>query len=179
MPKGIILALLVSTLIYVLVALSAVLTVPPEQLGQSDAPLALVYETATGQPPVLITLISLFAVINGALIQIIMASRLIYGMSRQQWLPAWLGQVNKRTQTPIIATLLVGGLVLVLALWVPLVSLAKSTSFILLVVFSLVNLALLRIKQQTPEVEGIKTYPRWIPMLGLISSLALLGSEFL
>ena len=117
-----------------------------------------------------ISLISLFAVTNGALIQIVMAARVFYGMSREGWLHAAFGKVHWRTRTPLLSTVLVTLLVLVLALWLPIVTLAKATSFIILVVFAFINLALVRIKRRAPHPEGIRTYPMWVPAAGFLST---------
>ncbi len=173
-PLAILLALGITTLLYAAVSLAAVLTVAPEQLAASDAPLATVYEQATGSKPVVLSIISIFAVVNGALIQIIMSSRILYGMSRQGWLPALFGRVWSTTQTPVAATVAAAGTVLVLALWLPLVTLAKSTSFLVLIVFTLMNLSLLRIKLRDPHPEGIRLVPLWIPAGGIVASLGLL-----
>jgi amino acid transporter len=171
---AILLALGITTLLYAAICLTAVLTVTPEQLSASDAPLAMVYQHATGRKPVALGIIGILAVVNGALIQIIMGSRLLYGMSRQGWLPSILGSVWSKTQTPVAATIVTAGMVLVLALWLPLVTLAKSTSFLVLIVFSLVNLSLLRIKWRDPHPEGLRVVPQWIPAGGIITSLGLL-----
>lgn len=174
LPLAILLALVVTTLLYAAVCLAAVLTVTPAQLSASDAPLATVYRQATGSNPVVLSVISIFAVVNGALIQIIMGSRILYGMSRQGWLPAVFGRVWRKTQTPLAATAAMAGIVLALALWLPLVTLARATSFLVLIVFSLVNLSLLRIKRREPRPEGIRVFPAWIPAGGIIASLGLL-----
>jgi len=173
-PLAILLALAVTTLLYAAVCLVAVLTVTPAQLSASDAPLATVYWQATGNKPVALSVISIFAVVNGALIQIIMGSRILYGMSRQGWLPGVFGRVWRKTQTPLAATAATAGLVLVLALWLPLITLAKATSLLVLIVFSLVNLSLLRIKRRDPRPEGVRVFPAWIPAGGVVASLGLL-----
>jgi amino acid transporter len=173
-PLAILIALGVTTLLYAAVCLAAVLTVPPERLAAGDAPLAVVYQQATGEKPVVLSAIGIFAVVNGALIQIIMGSRVLYGMSRQGWLPPVLGHVWSRTRTPLVATAATSGLVLALALWLPLVTLAKFTSFLVLIVFSLVNLSLWRIKRREPRPEGVRVYPVWIPVAGIAASLGLL-----
>ena len=172
LPRAILLALAGATILYILVALVAVLALPPSELAETRAPLALIYERVTGQPPTLITLISLFAIINGALIQIVMGSRVLYGMSREGWIPNWLGRVHARTQTPHLATFLVAGVILVLALWFPLVALAKFTSFVILVVFALINFSLIRIKRRDPAPADIRTYPAWIPWAGFVLTTA-------
>jgi APA family basic amino acid/polyamine antiporter len=170
LPRAILLALGGSTVLYLLVALVAVLALPPVELAASSAPLADIYLRTTGKPPTVISLISMFAIVNGALIQIVMASRVLYGMSRERWLPAWLGRVHPRTRTPLWATVLVTLVILALALWLPLETLARATSLVILVVFALVNLALLRIKRRDPHPAGIGTYPAWVPLAGAVSS---------
>ncbi len=173
MPRAIIFALLIATIFYAFVAISAMLIMSPEQLSASEAPLADVFQIATGKSPVLITAISLGAVINGALIQIIMATRIFYGMSNRNWLPDILSYIHPKTKTPIVSTILVGLIIFALASWFPLIKLATYSSFLILIVFMLVNLALLRIKQRPVQVNT-RTYPIWIPVCGAIGSLLLL-----
>jgi len=170
LPRAIILAVIVSTLLYLLVALCAVLAMPPEQLSHSQAPMAQLYERATGRAPWLITLISLFAVINGALIQIIMASRMLYGISREGWLPPLVGRVHPRTRTPLVATAIITAGVLLLAAPLNIRVLADTTSFIILIVYILVNLSLLRIKRRAPTAAGVRPLPLWVPLIALIAS---------
>ena len=177
-PVGIIAALIISTLIYGLVVLVAVLSVTPTELAASDSPLALVYEQRTQQQPTLITSIGLVAVVNGALIQIVMASRVLYGMSNRGWLPELLGRVNAVTHTPIVATLIVTLSIIILALFVPLITLASITSLLLLVVFSLLNLSLLFIKKVQPARPGVKVVPHWIPIGGFLTCLGLILARF-
>jgi len=172
LPKAILLALGAATVLYMLVALVVVLALPPAELAETRAPLATIYERTTGQPPTVITLISLFAIINGALIQIVMGARVLYGMSREGWIPRWLGSVHARTRTPHLATIVVTTIILVLALWFPLVALAKFTSFIILVVFAFINLSLIRIKRRHPSPAGARIYPAWIAWAGFVSTTA-------
>lgn len=178
MPRAILLATVAATTLYILVALIAVLSLPAAELAASDAPLALLYTRATGRGPVAISVVSLFAVVNGALIQIIMAARVLYGMSRQGWIPAVFGRVHRSTRTPLLATLLVTASVLVLALAVPLVQLAKATSFVILIVFVLVHAALLNLKRRrmAPPPEA-PVCPAWVPVAGILVSLTLLAAQ--
>ena len=172
LPAAIIIALIMTTVLYIAVSLVAILAVPTETLAGSDAPLALVYRHATGNEPVLISIISLFAVINGALIQIIMASRVCYGMGCKRWLPLIFARVHAVTRTPVVATVSVSTAVLVMALYLPIETLAKSTSYFLLLVFCLVNLSLWRLKTRGEQPVGIVCVPRWIPVAGFTASLA-------
>jgi amino acid transporter len=177
LPRGILLALGVATLLYLLVALVAVLALPQPTLTQTAAPFAEIYRQATGEAPWLISLISLFAVVNGALVQIIMGARVLYGMAHRGWLPPWVGYVSPRTRTPLLATAVVCATILLLALVLPIVALAKLTSFVILSVFCLVNLALVRIKLRAPRVPGLRTYPAVLPVGGFLTTLALLGLQ--
>jgi amino acid transporter len=180
MPRAIFLTLLLTTVIYFLVAWVAVITVPPAELGASNAPLGLVYARTTGASHALLSAIAIVATLNTIIIQMIMASRVLYGMAKQGNLPAFLGYVNGRTRTPLNGTALAVVLVLVMALAFPLEGLAEWTSRITLVVFSLVNLALLRIKAAGKSAPpGVFIAPRWVPLLGLLLSLGLLFGDFL
>lgn len=171
LPLAILLALGVSTLLYFAVAVVAVSVVSPEQLAISEAPLAFIYQQVMNTDPILITAISLVAVINGALIQVIMASRVCYGMGRRNWLPGWLARVNPVTRTPVIATALVTLLMLLSALWFPIETLARATSFFILLVFTLVNVSLLQIKRRpAAEYQGFSVY-RWVPLAGALGSV--------
>lgn len=179
LPISIILVLILTTLLYILVSLVAVLSVPPAEISGQKAPLAYIYELNTGHKPVVITIIGMFAVVNGALIQIIMASRILYGMGRQGWLPAVISRVHPVTHTPHVATLLVTIVILVFALWLPLVTLAKITSFITLLIFSLINLALIRVKLVDANPDGVMVYPMWIPVAGVIANMGFIAYQFL
>ncbi len=177
LPLAILLALLISSLFYFLVSVVAVLNVNPSSLGKSEAPLAMVFEQATGNKAFVLSLIGVIAVINGALVQTVMASRVFYGMANRGLLWKRLAQVNQHTRTPVLATLLVISIILVLALWVPLEQLAASTSFLMLAVFSLVNASLIIIKRNEVRETGSNRYPMWVPVIGLFSSLVLALSQ--
>jgi len=170
LPRAVLLSLAIATLLYMAIAMVAVALMPPAELASSDAPLALVYQRATGTEPIFIGLIGLTAVINGALIQIVMASRVLYGMAEQGWIPQWLAAIHPRTRTPLRSTLLIGATILGLALWLPLVTLAKLTSLVTLIVFSLVNLSLWRIKLRDPRPLGVMIFPLWLPLAGFFFS---------
>ncbi len=178
LPKAIIIALVVSTILYLAVALVAVLALPINDLASSNAPLALIVENSVNASGIKSTLfisaISLIAVVNGALIQIIMASRVLYGMGNTGLAHHKFAEVHPRTRTPLFATGLTVLAVLVLALWLPLVTLAQITSFITLTIFSGVNLALIKLKLRTPIVPGVVHYPLWVPIVGATLSIIFL-----
>lgn len=177
LPRAIVLALVVSLALYLAVVITVTKAVPVAVLSESQAPMALVWERVTGRSPLLITGLSLLAVVNGALIQLIMASRVLYGMGRRGWLPAPLGVVNPRTRTPLRSTLLVVGAALLFALWLPLVTLAQLTSVLTLAVFAMIHLALWRVQRDQPPATGIVRYPRWMPVVGALSCCALIAVQ--
>jgi len=174
LPRAILLAIFGATALYVLVALVAVLSPHRDAIAGNRAPLAMLYSASTGSSATLISLISLLAVTNGALIQIIMAARVVYGMARRNWLPPALARVHPVTRTPLRATLLIGATVLALALWLPLVTLAQLTSLITLLIFALVNASVWIIKGRGPAAPGVRTYPRWLSAVGFSISVAFL-----
>ena len=179
LPRAIILALVISLTLYLAVVVVVAKTVPPATLREAQAPLAQVWVQVTGRSPLLITGLSLLAVVNGALIQMIMASRVLYGMGSRGWLPTTLGVVHPRTRTPLRSTLLVVSAVVLFALGLPLVTLAQLTSVLTLAVFSMIHLSLWRIKRDQPCLPEIVCYPRWVPAMGALSCLALMTVQLL
>jgi APA family basic amino acid/polyamine antiporter len=177
LPIAILLALFIASAIYAMLALSAVLTISPEQLGRSDAPLADIYRVATGSNPWFITIVSLFAVVNGALIQIIMGSRVSYGLAKQGLIPAFFGRIESCTQTPVVATVLVSAVIIVAALWLPIETLARTTTYLLLVLFCIVNLALVRIKRREEAPPHVFAVPIAVPIAGFASCFVFLAVQ--
>ncbi|MEM7280024.1 MAG: amino acid permease [Pseudomonadota bacterium] len=160
LPLAIYSALILAALLYVLIALVAILTLDLETLATSEAPLVDVV-AAAGNPNAsrLIAIFSLLSVTNSALAQIIMASRILYGMSRDGALPEWFASVSQRTNTPVRATLFTGVVVLLFALALPLVTLAEITSFIIILVFSLVNASYFRLQLNRESGRRIAITP--------------------
>ncbi len=174
-PIAIILALLISTILYVLIVMVSLQTLPLDALQQSSAPFSDIYKKLTGQDPIVISIIGMFAVINGALIQIIMGSRILYGMAIKGWLHKSLADVSRLTKTPINATLIAGAITLTFALLFDIVSLASFSSMLTLVIFTLINIALIRIKRSTIVPDGVIELPLWMPWCGVILNLLLIG----
>ncbi len=171
-PRAIFWTLAITTVLYMLVASVAVLAVPPQELAQADAPLGAVYEKVAGVPPHVISAIAIIAILNTVIIQVIMASRVCYGMAMQGILPSVLAQVHPRRQTPIVATALIVAISLLLALFFPLQHLAEAVSVIILIVSCLVNAALVCLKlKHVPPPDGAFVVPMWVPVLGVAVSL--------
>ncbi len=166
LPRAIVTALIVSTVLYVFIAVIAVLSMPTETLAGSRAPLALIVESR-GVSPQLIGLISLFAVINGALVQLIMASRVLYGLAGQGLTWRIFARINARTRTPLYATAVVAACILFFALGFSLDRLARLTSFIALGIFVVVNASLWRLKWRDIPQPSF-TVPVAIPIVGML-----------
>ena len=174
LPLGIAIALVVSTLLYAAVTVVAIVTLPLSDLANSDAPLALMLERNSNFPAELMALISILAIINGALIQIIMVSRVLYGMAGKKLAPQTLRSVHPVTHTPLKATLLTGIIVASFALWLPITILAKTTTSLILVVFALVNLSLLVLnyREKNAGVMG-----KLIPAIGAFLCISFLAFQ--
>jgi APA family basic amino acid/polyamine antiporter len=172
MPRAIKLSLFISTALYLLVSTVAVLSTPIEKLAGSDAPLAVVMET-NGFPPKVIAAISLLAIVNGALIQIVMASRVLYGLASQGLAWPVFARVNSRTQTPVAGTIVVSAAILLLAVFFSLGELSRFTSAVALAIFALVNAALIKLKFE-PPAEPHYTAPHFVPVVGLLLCAAML-----
>ena len=172
---GIFVTLGLTLVLYTFVVLAALATVSIDELSNSRAPLAIVFDRTTGLSPVGITLIAILATVNGIIVQIIMAGRVIYGLANEGALPAFLARVNARTQTPVVATTLATLIALTLALGFTITALAEWTSMITLVIFVLVCMALARIKRRKdPAPEGTFIVPPWVPYGGALATLLLL-----
>lgn len=174
LPWAIFLTLVITTILYTLVTMVAVLAVPPAELAVSEAPLSLVYERLTGASPVMISGVAIFATANTILVQQIMASRVVYGMAEQGTMPKLFASVNARTHTPLLATAAIVAATLILALGFNLERLAEMTSQIVLVIWALANMALILIKlRKDPAPDSAFTVPMWVPASGFICSCAL------
>ncbi|MDA8963069.1 amino acid permease [Pseudomonadales bacterium] len=171
LPIAIIAALLMASVLYILIALAAVLSLPPDVLSQSDSPMVMLIENHNPQLATTLGIISLIAIINGVLVQVIMGSRILYGMASQQLISKLFARVSAKTQTPTIATVAIALTVWVLALGFPLVTLAKATSFIIITVFALVNLSLLVIRYRE---KPYRLFELLLPLTGALLCLGLL-----
>jgi amino acid transporter len=164
LPFAILGALLLASILYLLVGTAALLSLKPDVLAASEAPLAEVVRSQQG-PAWLVSSISLVAVLNGALVQLIMSSRVLYGLARHGSLPDWLGVVSQKTRAPVRATVVITFVTLVVALALPIDRLAELTSLILLAVFAAVHAALLKLSDVRRRA---KVSVAW-PVVGLIS----------
>lgn len=173
MPRAILLSLAITTVIYALVAWAAVRAVPLERIAGSASPLALVWQSARGGDAAFLSAIAVFAALNGVLAQIVMASRVLFGLGRHYPALRSFHHAHPRFATPVRATLVLGAAVILAALAVPFALLAELTSAILLSVFALVNLALIIEKRRAPQAQF--RVPVLVPVAGLVLSAGALA----
>jgi amino acid transporter len=172
-PRALLVGLVVTGVIYVLVALASSLLVEAAQLEKSSGPLLDVVKAGGLEfPPKLFALIALVAVTNTALINMLMASRLVYGMSREGIVPKVLGKVHPVRRTPFVAiaftTLLGFGLVSTSKVE----DLGDTTSLLLLCVFAVVNVAVLVLRRDPVTHHHYRT-PTLLPVLGAATCVVL------
>jgi APA family basic amino acid/polyamine antiporter len=173
-PKAMILSLAISTAIYVFVSIAAVSVISWDVLSNSNAPLAEVAKVGLGQSAYLIlTVIALFATSNTVLMNLVVTSRILYGM--RDVFPSFVGEVHKGRKTPYIAALLVGAASAVL-LPFDIGFVASVTNFTVFITFIAVNAAAIyfrkkgKIKGLSPDFAGLPLFP----VLGITSSVFLL-----
>ena len=170
LPKGILGAMGASIALYLLVVIAVVLS---DRQGAN--PLTGLFE---GNAAMVFATAAALAVGNGVLVQIIMLSRLYYGMASKGELPAILGRVHPATRTPVLATLLAGGVVLMVTLLVPFERLLTLSNGLTLGIFTLVDLALWRVRRRGPPARGFRV-AGWVPLAAAALSLGLLLTEIL
>jgi basic amino acid/polyamine antiporter, APA family len=175
LPRAILITLALTTVLYMTVAAVAVLVVDPSTLAASDAPLALIYEHAGGNPDVL-ALIAALAMVNGALVQLIMLPRVVYGLANLGLLPERAGRVSPRTNTPVAATVVAAVIITVLATTVELAWLARLTSATTMAIFATINVALMVIKRRDGPADTFQV-PRWVPMTGSLTATGMFAVE--
>ncbi len=196
-PLAVLYSLIITTVIYILVSMVAVSVVPSEVLSAaaqldnpSEGPLALVASTALDSPlgGQLFTLVALCATANTVLVLHIVSSRMMYGMARENCLPAFLGKVSAKTHTPTSAVVLITILCVVFTLSGSLGNVAKLTNVGVFLVFLFVNLMLVLHRYQTrgtPDMAEARLafainlgwFPL-LPFLGVLFCLGMLATQF-
>ena len=173
-PIAIVVSLVVLTLLYFIVSLITVVALPVDELSRSTAPLADVLKYQNTSHAYVISMIGLITSLNGAMVQFILGSRILYGMSKKNMVPSSFANLHPKTQTPILATLVVAILTFAVAVYFEIKELAEYTDFVLITVFALINLSLWVIKIKDPDGPKDVFYPLWVPITGFFLSLAFL-----
>lgn len=177
MPRAILYSLVITSVVYALVAYAAIRSVPASELAGSERPLVLVWQAGVGGGSVaFLSLIAVAAAMNGVLAQIVMAARVLFGLGRHGGVLAVFHHSHSKFGTPVLATVMIGCFVLAGALTLPVAALAEATSTLLLSVFVIVNLSLILMKRRVPEAPF--RIPMAVPVFGLAASLLALAVTF-
>ena len=165
-------ALVVTTILYICVCFSLLIAFTPQNFPDS-APLTHLLLQSYPNAGLAMSLIAILAILNGGMVQLIMASRVLYGMATKGFIPKLFSYIQPQLQTPVLSILFVGIIIGILALLFPVKLLAKFTTFFLLCIFLLINLSLLRISRRTAQpIQQL-----W-PSLGAITCFILLITFF-
>jgi amino acid transporter len=168
-PRAFFIGIGITGVVYMLVAFFTTALVPIEILRETNQDLLEVVRIgAPWFPLVLFSFIAMVAVGNTSLINLMMASRLLYGMARERTIPAAFGAVHARRRTPWFALGCTTVLALLLASWSGVSTLGGTTALLLLCVFGVVNVAVLVLRRRTVEHAHYRA-PTICPVLGFVS----------
>ena len=173
-PAALFGALFTAGAVYVLVGLASSIALAPAKLEESTGPLLAVFSaTGVAIPEWVFSLIALVAVANGALLTMIMASRLAFGMAEDGLLPPALGRVLPNRRTPWVAIIVTTVIAMLLTLIGDLATLAETVVLLLLFVFLSTNIAVLVLRRDTVEHEHFRVWTA-VPVLGALSCVLLM-----
>lgn len=176
-PRALFGAILTAAVVYLLIAVGAVIVVEPTVLAGSTGPLLeVVNASGVALPPWLFSVIALIAIANGALLFMVMASRVGYGLAESGLLPHAFGKVLPKRQTPWVSILVVAGVTMLLTVVGDIGTLANTTVLLLLLVFITANVSVLVLKKDTVEHDHFSV-PRIVPILAIIASIVLLTQQ--
>ncbi|MGG5260782.1 APC family permease [Phycicoccus avicenniae] len=178
-PRALFGALLTAGVIYMLIAIGAVLVVPLDQLASSEGPLLeVINASGVSFPSWLFASIALVAIGNGALLFMVMASRATYGLAEAGLLPRVFGTVAPKRRTPWVAILVIGATTMAMSFVGDVGTLADTTVLLLVLVFISANVSVLVLKKDRVEHEHFRV-PRVVSVLALVASVALLTQQTL
>ncbi len=185
-PRILLSALGIAVIVYVLIAVSVVLVLPVGEIQDYDGEAGILVEVVRKGAPgfpvsTVFPFLTVFAVANTALINMLMASRLIYGLARQDVLPRSLSSVLPGRRTPwaaiVFTTLLAMGLISYVTLdseSSAVSALAGTTGLLLLIVFAIVHVAVLVLRRDTDTPMSFRA-PAGVPVIGAVACAFLVG----
>ena len=178
LPRGILLAVLITGVIYILVSISVLRVMTWEELGQSSAPLADVANRAFGENgSFTLSAIALFATASTILITLIAGARMLYGMARDGSLPKVFGRIHSKTRTPWMAVIAIFVISTGFTLIGDIVIVANIVVFAIVITFAMINLAVIILRYTKPNEPrpfrvpiNIGKFPV-LPLFGLAATL--------
>lgn len=182
-PKALILSIAITTIVYILISISAIGLVGWQGLSESDAPLATAAEKASGNfGNFLLSIIGLFATANTVLMLLIASSRLIYGISEHGLtIPRVFSNIHKKRKTPWIAILLImiASLLLVIILQANISKIASISVFCILIVYLMMNISLIVLRYKKPNIDRPFSSPVNIGKFPILAGLGIIFSSLL
>jgi amino acid transporter len=176
-PRALFGAIITAAVVYLLIALGAVIVLPPADLAESSGPLLdVVAASGVGVPQWLFGIIALVAIANGALLFMVMASRVGYGLAKSGLLPRAFGRVLPKRRTPWVSIVVVAAATIGLAFLGDVSTLAETTVLLLLLVFIAANVSVLVLKKDKVDHAHFSV-PRVIPVIATIASIVLLTQQ--
>jgi len=182
LPKAIIYSIIITTILYCFTSISVVSILPYNEIAASPDPLNTVTSTVLGPIGGLVmSFIALFATANTVLIMLIVTSRMIYGMARDKALPQGLAKISPKHRIPTISVFLTMVFAIIPIFFVDISIVANATVFGVLITFFLVNLSLITLRKNKPELERpfrLRPTIKWIPLIPLLGALVCFGLLF-
>jgi len=180
-PKALVLSIVITTIIYILVAVSAVSILGWQKLSSSSSPMSDVASAALGSDAFLmLTIIALFSTSNTVLLLLLATSRITYGMAQQRSLPKSFGRVSKKTRTPWVAIIIIGIFSLFFVFFEKIEMVANAANFTIFVTFAVINLSVIRLRYSNKKKRGFRVplnigkFPV-LPLLGAAASLIMIA----
>lgn len=176
-PRAIVVAVIVTSTLYILVAMAAVAMLPWDQLAENEAPLAAAVE-AMGRERVAdaISAIALFATFNTVLLLLATGARITYGMAQRRLMPAALGRVSARRRTPWVATVVLTALAISLAATGDIGFVAQVTNFSVFGLFAIVSVSVIVLRRTRPRAPRPFRLPVSVARVPLVAAVGLAGN---
>lgn len=176
-PRALFGAICTAAVVYLAIAIGAVIVLPPAELAQSTGPLLdVVSASGVAIPPWLFSLIALVAIANGALLFMVMASRVSYGLAEAGLLPSVFGKVLPNRRTPWVSIVVIGVATMGLSFVGDVGTLAEVVVLLLLLVFVSANLSVLILKKDKVDHKHFSV-PKVVPIIAIVASVVLLTQQ--
>jgi APA family basic amino acid/polyamine antiporter len=168
-PRAILLSLIISTIVYILVGIVAVGLIGASKLAESNSPLIeAISFTGNAAAIYIVSAGGLLATSSVLLTAILGVSRMAYAMAKRKDLMQSLSKLHPKYNTPYYSVWIVGIIMALLVLFIDLTKVIAISTFALLFYYALANISALQLKVQK------RLYPRFVPVLGTATCLALL-----
>jgi amino acid transporter len=176
-PLGILGSLVFTTILYVAIVAVLVGITDPGSVAGSLTPVAVAAEVTLGQAGVIAVIFAaILALVSTANAGILSSSRYPFAMSRDKLAPASLSEVSDRFGTPVASITLTGAVLLALIAFVPILEIAKLASAFQIMVFALINVAVVAFREGNAAYDPEFTSPLypWMQLFGAVTGVLLL-----